>query len=306
MICPHCQKTIENDALFCSECGMSVAGEPRQAAHDRKRPYWFALLLIPAVLIAAGVGYYKYFLPSGVAAEVNGEEITLAELDAAVSRRTPVEGRFSDGMRLQALNELIAERILLQEARKAGISVSREEAKAEASAARAASRLDDAAFTKVVDARYGSVRFFEEELGRRLLIKKLLVAKAGPGGADPAAAAHELDRWYQGVSQAASVRVALASQGGSGCGGGCNRAEGGGSPCGKGRDAMRAGDVSAPSASPKAAKAAEAGLEYWKTKYGPDQVAAKVRDFGCHMQIDIVKDETVIGSLRYQGGVITE
>jgi hypothetical protein len=308
MICPHCHTTNEIDSLFCTECGMSLSGAPRRAEQNGKRPYWFALLLIPIVVIAAAIGYYKYVLPQGVAAEVNGEKITLSELDGAFVRLPGTEGAQRDRMRYQVLEELITERLLIQEAQKAGITVEKEELRAAVVAERASSGLDEAEFRKAVSMRYGSVPVFEEDLGHRLLIKKLLDEKIVPRGADQRVARVAFDRWYQSVSQAASIRIALASQGGFGCGGGCNREAGQTSPCAGRPEAVRAG-VNPPTrsdSSTKTAKAAEAGLEYWRAKHGTGQVAAKVRDFGCHMQIDIVKDDKIIGSLLYQGGVISE
>ena len=45
----------------------------RQAAHERRgrtaktrKVYLYALLLVPVLVLAAAVGYYKYFLPRGL------------------------------------------------------------------------------------------------------------------------------------------------------------------------------------------------------------------------------------------------
>jgi SurA-like N-terminal domain len=302
MICPYCKTTNDSDALFCVECGTSLADQSRQAMQNRRRPYWFALLLIPVVMIAVAIGYYKFYLPQGIAAVVNGEEITLSELDAALVRIPGSDGQLRDRMRYEVLDELITERLLLQEAEKAGITVERDALKAAVAAARVSSGLDDAAFTKSISDQYGSARAFENDLARRLRIKKFLDEKIAPRGVDPRVARLAVDRWYQAVSQRASVRIALVSQGGFGCGG-CTGEAGQASPCG-GRTGIN--NPAGSDSSLKTAKAAKAGLAYWQAKHGADQVAAKVRDFGCHMQIDIVKDEKIIGSLRYQGGVISE
>jgi len=61
-----------------------------------------------------------------------------------------------------------------------------------------------------------------------------------------------------------------------------------------------------PLAADTAKTAAEAGLRYRHAKHGPDAVQTRLRDFGCHVQIDIVRNEKIIGSLRYQDGNITE
>jgi hypothetical protein len=52
--------------------------------------------------------------------------------------------------------------------------------------------------------------------------------------------------------------------------------------------------------------ASEAALRFWHQKHGNDPVSTKVTDFGCHMQVDIVKAGKLVGSLRYQAGAISE
>ncbi len=51
---------------------------------------------------------------------------------------------------------------------------------------------------------------------------------------------------------------------------------------------------------------ADAGLAYWREHYGKGEVTARVSDFGCHMQVDIIRDGRVVKSLQYQNGRITE
>ncbi len=52
--------------------------------------------------------------------------------------------------------------------------------------------------------------------------------------------------------------------------------------------------------------AANAGIQYWHAKHGPDAVTAQFTDFGCHIKVDIMKNEKVVSSLRYQDGNISE
>jgi hypothetical protein len=61
-----------------------------------------------------------------------------------------------------------------------------------------------------------------------------------------------------------------------------------------------------PEATDAGKAAADAGLRYWHAKHGSDAVTARFTDFGCHVQVDIVKNEKIIGSLRYQDGNISE
>ena len=289
MQCNSCKTTNEPDAVFCSECGRPLADQARDPAKKQRKSYLFFLLFVPVIVIAAAVGYYKFFLPDGVAAVVNGEEIRLSELNTAASRMQGGSDAASAGLRYQALNELIAERLALQEARKAGIEVSKEEVAAAAAQAQAAAGLDAGAFNKEMKSLHGSMRGFENMLERRILISRLIAERVVPPGADPGTAGRAVDQWLRNLSEKAAVRIALAEQwSGGGCS--CCNKEGG----------------QAQPVSDKAKAATDAGLQYWRVKHGPEAVSARLTDFGCHMQVDIVKNEKIIGSLRYQSGTITE
>jgi hypothetical protein len=289
MQCNSCKTTNEPDSVFCSECGKPLADQTPGPEKKQRKSYLFVLLFVPVIVIAAAVGYYKFFLPDGVAAVVNGEEIRLSELNAAASRMQGGSDAASAGLRYQALNELIAERLALQEARKAGIEVSKDELAVAAAQAQAASGLDSGAFNKEMKSLHGSMRGFENTLERRILISRLIAERVVPPGADPGTAGRAADQWMRHLSEKAAVRIALAEQwsgGGCSC---CNKEGGPAQPV-----------------SDKAKAATDACLQYWRAKHGPEAVSARLTDFGCHMQVDIVKNEKIIGSLRYQGGTITE
>jgi len=122
----------------------------------------------------------------------------------------------------------------------------------------------------------------------------------------------------------AAVRVSLAEQlpaSGCGCCGGggpgaakqgCDPAKGVKQGCDpkagtkrgcdpKGRPAAGANQVSNQG---KAAR--DAALAYWRRQNGNRPVETKVTDFGCHVQVDIVSNNRIASSLRYQNGTITE
>lgn len=222
MHCPGCNTANDRDASFCIECGKPSSAAAGSPSAKSRRPYLFLFFLLPALALLAGVGYYKFFLPKGIAAVVNGEEITVSELDAAVSRMggaPEAKGVF----RRRVLNDLIAERLMLQ--------------------------------------------------------------------SDPPAKA--------------TIRIALSEQcPGPGCGG-CNTAEG---QAHEGKSMPRCGCplTNKPISSSETAAAIEACLQYWHAKHGPDEVSAQVKDFGCHLQVAIVRNNKIIGSLRYKGGSIIE
>ena len=48
------------------------------------------------------------------------------------------------------------------------------------------------------------------------------------------------------------------------------------------------------------------GLAYYQETYKDTDVTAKAKDYGCHVQCDIVKDGEVIKSFSYRGGQLSE
>jgi hypothetical protein len=193
--------------------------------------------------------------------------------------------------RYQTLNALIMERFVLQEARAAGIRVSGEEILSAAAKAQASSGLDHAAFIRLNESQYGNEKNFERALERQLLIIKFFSEKIVPRGADPQTAHIAVNTWLQNASGKAAVRIDLSEEiSGSGC------------ACCNGGGASAQGSPT----SEQTKVARDAGLAYWHGKYGPESVVAQVKDYGCHMQIDIVKNNKIVSSLRYQAGKISE
>ena len=291
MRCPACFTQNDSDALFCSECGRRLTTGLLSVSGENKRAYLFLLVLIPALAMIAWLGYYKFILPSGVAAVVDGEEIKRAELDAAAPRSQGMEEAAYRNFRYQTLNALILERIVLQKARTTGIRVSREELSSAVATAKATSGLDDAGFSREIASQYGSEKSFVDALERRLMIEKLFSEKIVPRGSDPQTAHLIVNRWIQKETEQAAVRIDLSEEvSGASCG--CCY---GGGTAAEGSLALEQEKI-----------ARDAGLAYWREKYGSDVVTAQLKDYGCHMQIDIVKNKKIVKSLRYQGGIITE
>ena len=247
MLCPACNRTNDADATFCAECGRPIVNEPAAKPLRSRRIYLYALFLVPVLIGVAALGYYRFFLPDGVVAVVNGEEIKIPNLKAplfssgrrgspgSAQRRPPVNrgARRGRSSRYEALAQLIQERLLLQEARKAGVQVSGDETAAALTATRVSSGMDEAGFRAYAVARYGSAGALEQMIAKSLMINKLLSGKAAVGTSDPSAAAPRCPRGSEGVSRRAVVRVSIAEQwSGAGC---C---------CCAGGPGKQAGDVS--------------------------------------------------------------
>ena len=303
MNCGKCNSMNDGDAAFCVNCGSALAPAPRKGW----RSYRYALLILPVLLVLAGAGYYKFILPNGVAAVVNGEEITLAELDSLIrpnGKDAEVSAETLAQMRYAALSELITERIVLQEARKAGVTVSDGEVQAAVQDMRAASGLDEKVFAARAAERYGSMNDFRKGIERRLTMRKFIDGTVLAGASGPADANLRLNQWLKTSTSKAAVRVSLAEQlpaTGCGCcgGGGPGAAKPGCDP--KGGQAAGANQIANQG---KAAQAA--ALAYWQKENGSGPVETKVTDFGCHIQVDIISNKQIAKSLRYQNGAISE
>lgn len=325
MHCPDCNTVNDPDARYCSECGRVMSGDAKTQSAITTRAYFFALLLIPVVALAGGLGYYKFFLPEGIAAVVNGEEIKRSELDSAVALTQAKNGeenfkgdqsaRYARRLRYEVLSGLVTERLVLQEARKAGISASPEDVASAVSRAQVSSGMDKNNFHALVMQRFGGIPSFEEAVRRELIIKRIIASQAVPQGGDPKRAGDAVNAWLEDLSARASVRIALSEQwSGAGCGCGDPKTQQAADRgCAMTNTVPSAGRAECrhPKNGPSAhtgieKEAADAGLAYWHAKYGNDAVTTRSADFGCHIQMDILKDEKVIGSLRYQDGSITE
>jgi len=225
--CPECNSINEHDSLFCVECGKPLHEQSTAAPARSRRAYPVIFVLAAVLALVLGLGYYKFFLPDGIAAVVNGEDIKLSELDAAIVRTQRAPESVTGRLRYQMLNEMIAERLVLQEATKAKISVSRDDIIAAEASARSASGLDEKAFEKAMQSRYGSLAAFKHAVERNLLVQRFIAEKVAPSGTDTMTARVAVNNWLQEISGKSTIRIALAENGSnSGCG---SKAE-----CGKG------------------------------------------------------------------------
>ena len=305
MQCGRCRSGNDADALFCEQCGSALLeGRVKREAWQR-RPYTAAVLLIIAAVIALGTGYYRFILPRGVAAVVNGEKILLAEVDHVVQSTVPggeVPPEAAGRMRYAVLSRLITERIAEQEARKAGLRIPTEELMAAMNRAQAASGMDRDRYESAVADRYGSMQDFRRALERQLVVKKFISERLAPGLSDPTIIDGRVERWLQEASTRAVVRISLEEQLPAGGCGGCDRTSEAG-PRTRGCEPSRRTEQGA---SLQAVEARKAALAYWRERHGDVPVEARVTDFGCHQQIDMMQGTRTAKSLRYQNGRMTE
>jgi len=326
MQCQECRHPNDDDAAFCEGCGGPLAPAPSSPLRQRNAYLWI-LSLVAGLIVLAGIGYYKFVLPEGVIAVVNGEEIRRHELDAAVERAQRTRGSlygpaFFEGtggaqrlirLRTDTLNDLVRERILLQEARNSGIVVTDAEALQAFTAMREAAGMDHAAFRTAVLSRYGSEQAAVDRLRRRIMIDRLLAERVTAGISDAREAREAAGKWFREVSGRALVRISLPEQWSAAecgcCGPGAAgtaeaRPDRGCSGCGV-KPGEQAGGGAPPD--PVVEKMVrEAGIAYWKKNRGDAAVSARVFDFGCHQEVELQKGGELIARLRYQNGVVSE
>lgn len=112
----------------------------------------------------------------------------------------------------------------------------------------------------------------------------------------------------QPAVQGGAYDAAQGAAGAGGCGtGGCGSsgaaAGGGGSCCGGSGAATSANaGVSAQGSTGDFKQVEKDAINWYVSQYGDAEVTAEVQDFGCHQEINIVKDGKVVKELRYQNG----
>ena len=55
MNCPTCNTINDNQSRFCEQCGRPLESDPATGGPKTRKPYFYALLLIPVLLLAAGL-----------------------------------------------------------------------------------------------------------------------------------------------------------------------------------------------------------------------------------------------------------
>jgi hypothetical protein len=296
----------DGDAVYCEQCGNLLGSDVGRKAASHRRTFWYVVLIVAAAVAVAGFGYYKFFLPGGVAAVVNGEEIPLAEVDGVMrsavnNRELPAE--VGARMRYEVLTRLITERIAEQEAIRAGVRASSDEVAEAVNRSRAATGMDRDAFAAKAAEVHGSMKSFRKALERQITIRKYLAEKVAAGIGDPTIANARVEQWFQDISRRAVVRIALREQLPSS---GCGCCASGGTVAGtQGCDPGR-GRPGGEGSGPQAEEARTAAIAYWHEHHGPGKVETRLTDFGCHIQIDIIQASRTAASLRYQNGTITE
>ncbi len=298
--CPTCGEGNEKGTQFCVHCGNQL---PRSKEIRVKNRYIF-FGAIGFLLVGATVFFLLGGLESKLAGKVNGESITRKEFSKKVDRAKKIyEYRYGQGLfegksgkenlnrlKTEILDEMVMEKILLQEAKSAGYnSAPEEEIEKQVKTIKLKSGLSDADLKKMLG---GSVEDLKGELRNEWIIAQFIekaVLKS-----DQTNAEQLFGQWLTQTKARSKIETyeklepvvtAKASCCKSGCGGG--------------------GKVQP--LDPKMEQEAKAkALEYYERKTQKKGAEAKVTNFGCHIQVDIIEGGKVIVSLTYRQGEVQE
>jgi len=299
-ICPSCGEGNEKENQFCVFCGNPFPERRRLPVRNR-----YVLLGAIGLILAGAIAYFSMGgFESRLVGKVNGEGITRKEFFKRLEQvKKFYELRYGQNLfqgeggkdnlnrlKTEILDEMTTEKILLQEAKSAGYSSpSEKEIQKEMEAIKKKYGLSDEDLKQKMG---GSIEDLKTELKKEWVISQF-VEKAVLKG-DQANTVQIFGQWLTQAKAKAKIETyeklepvvtAKASCCKSGCGGG--------------------GRVQP--LDPKIEREAKAkALEYYEKKAQKKGASAKVTNFGCHIQVDVIEDGKVVISLTYKQGEVQE
>ena len=174
--CPQCGNALTKGVAVCGACGKEVHDEESALPVQEKALLVFTGLL-PNPMKGGG----------STAAIVNGEKITVADVDQKFDLYKKMSGKSGQpdastpegkaaaaDMRMQILNAMIQDKILVTEAAKEGITVPPQEIADKIGAVKKNLNLSDADFDAFLQKHGMSLVNFEKRVERDFLIEKLI------------------------------------------------------------------------------------------------------------------------------------
>jgi parvulin-like peptidyl-prolyl isomerase len=195
--CPHCGSPLGKGVAVCGECGREVTDRENQnqLPQDEKqsgRNIYAILTVFLVVVGGAALLMFTGLLPnpmkgSSTAAIVNGEKISTEDLDQKLEvfkkmagRSGKMESAGPEGkkmladLRMQVLEAMIQEKVLLTEAVKAKITVSPQEIAERIAAVKKGLNLSDKDFEAFLKNHAMSMANFEKRIEKEFMISKLV------------------------------------------------------------------------------------------------------------------------------------
>ena len=196
--CPHCGSTLQSGMAVCGECGNELKesnetkeDSPQEERGGRKNVYTILSIFL---VVVGGVALLMFsgLLPNPIkgdstAAIVNGVKISTAEVDqkfevykkmsgqgGKVDTSSPAGKAALAELRMQILNTLIQEKILMTEAEREKITVSQQEIANRIASIKKGLNLSDKDFEGFLKNHAMSLANFEKRMEKDVLIAKLI------------------------------------------------------------------------------------------------------------------------------------
>ena len=300
--CPSCGGANEKESYSCSHCG-NVIREERKKPFKKRSLFFGGVALV--LLLAIGF-FVTRISQSQMVGKVNGEVIGRQEFSKRVERmKRFYENRYGEDLfrgdegmqqlnrlKAQILDEMVQEKILLQEAKSAGYtSVPPGEIEKRLEEIKKKGLSDD----DLERMTGGKSEDLKAELEKEWIISTFVekaVLKGGQGNPD-----FVFGQWFAKTRAAARIETYEKLEPGSTAKAACCT-----SGCGGGE-----GGKETRSLDPKIEQEARAkGLKYYEQKTKRKGAEAKVTNFGCHVQVDMIEEGKVVISLTYSQGEIEE
>ena len=321
--CARCgNENPDEEEIYCPECEGLLRS-------SRKKRLWYSTAgIVVFIIVAVGLWYVNTgswdfswnALTGKPAAVINGELVARSDLNGRLKvSMIMLERQYGKDifagergrallteLEEEVLGRILEERLVAQEARRMGIEVSDDRVRQELE--RIGSEIYGNAEKFQVSLREDGIspEYLMGHIRYQFLCREIKKLKfASQADSDTSFGA-----WLAQARKNAKITVnktisplqQVSSQGrgsccGSGGGGGCGGRGGGG--CGT----KQAGPLD-PKLESKASAAALA--EYWKKSPAEKGVEAKVTDYGCHIQVDIVKGSKTVKSYAYQDGSVID
>lgn len=225
--CPQCGNPLAKGVAVCGACGREVKDDdmvlppPQEKGPGRKNLYAILAVLL-VILGGAALLVFTGLLPNpmkgggSTAAVVNGEKISIAEVDQKFDLYKKMSGKSGQpdsttpegkaaaaDMRMQILNAMIQERILVTEAAREKITVPPQEVADKISAVKKNLNLSDKDFDEFLKKHGMSAANFEKRVERDFLIEKLIAKGTQEKGLTK-------DAWLAELHKRAKVEILLA------------------------------------------------------------------------------------------------
>lgn len=219
--CPNCGCALGNGVTVCGECGKECSDGEQSPVQEEKRgnnKIYGILAILLAVVAGAALLVFTGLVPNpfrngSAAAIVNGEKISSQDVDQKLELYKKVYGQgghtdFSSpegkaalaDMKRQILHTMIQEKVLLTEAAKEKISVSKEEIAEKIASIKKDMNLSESDFEGFLKNHAINLTNFEKRIEKEALIAKLIAKGTQERG-------QTMEAWLKELNSRARIEV---------------------------------------------------------------------------------------------------